>query len=135
MSAISNKSTTHRKTSVLRALAAAALAIGLLVACRPSSEPSGNVAREAAPEGAVEVVAADNSFDPEVLELPAGKEVTVQVTNNGGTAHDFAIESMDLNTGTIEPEKSASATFTVPDDAVEFVCTIHSGMGGRIEPQ
>jgi hypothetical protein len=47
--------------------------------------------------------------------------------------HDFAIESLDLNTGPIEEDAVATATFTAPESGAEFVCTYHSDMTGRIE--
>ena len=116
-------------------LAAAVLAVLALVACTPSSEAKGNAGAGEAPDASVEIMIDDGSFDPDTIELPAGKEVTVQLTNKDGSVHDFAIETLDINTGTIEPRKSAYATFVMPEEAIEFVCTFHSGMEGRIEPQ
>jgi plastocyanin len=55
------------------------------------------------------------------------------VTNDDSVAHDFAIESLDLNTGTVSGGEVANATFTVPDRGVEFVCTFHPDMTGRIK--
>jgi|GEM_PF-2374157 len=53
--------------------------------------------------------------------------------HNDGMVHDFAIESLDLNTGPIEEDAVATATFTAPESGAEFVCTYHSDMTGRIE--
>ena len=117
------------------ALAAVLLAALTLVACSPSSDAMGNVSEGKAPDSTVEIAMEDGSFDPNTIELPAGEEVRIQLTNDDGHAHDFAIEAMDINTGTIESGKSAYATFVMPDEPVEFVCTFHSGMEGRIEPQ
>ena len=47
--------------------------------------------------------------------------------------HDFAIESLDLNTGPIEEGEVATATFAASESGAEFVCTYHSDMTGRIE--
>ena len=118
-----------------RAVWGAGVAMTLLVACTPSSEASGDVGKGPAPAGSIELSIDDSVFDPEVLEAPAGEEVTVEVTNADESVHDFAIESIDLNTGTIEAGTSAYATFTMPDQPIEFVCTFHRGMEGRIEPQ
>jgi plastocyanin len=117
-------------TSILAA--AGALVIGG-AACA-SSEPVGNVAAGPARDKALEVVADNTSFSPGALDLPRGKKVTVEIHNEDDTAHDFAIESLDLNTGTIEPGKVATATFVVPRGPTEFICTYHSGMTGTIEP-
>ncbi len=84
---------------------------------------------------AVKVVASDNDFAPATLELDAGAEVTVEVRNDGEAAHNFVISEVDLSTGTIEAGQVATATFTVPDEPVSYVCTFHPGMGGEITPR
>ena len=116
-------------------LVAAVLAAVTLVACSPSSEAKGDVGKGEASDASVELTIDDGSFDPDTIQLPAGEEVTVQLTNEDGAPHDFAVETLDINTGTIESRKSAYATFVMPDEPIEFVCTFHSGMKGRIEPQ
>ena len=118
-------------------LAAMALsATALLAACTKSSNPSGDVA--AGPAGAAgaaaeRIVIDDGAFDPGVLELPAGEEVVIEVTNEDGAAHDFAIDDLNLNTGTIDSGGIATARFTVPEGSTKFRCTFHDGMDGRIE--
>jgi plastocyanin len=118
----------------VRWFAVAGVALLGLAACN-SSEPAGDVARGASSDAdAIQVAMVEGqAFDPDTLNLTAGEEVTVEVTNNDSTAHDFAIESLDLNTGTVEADEVATATFTVPDEGVEFICTFHSDMTGRIE--
>lgn len=102
------------------------------VAC-VRSEPSGKVAQGPAKGGAVQVVIEDGRFKPDVVEVPAGEETTIEIRNEDSTVHDFAVESLDVNTGIIESGGVATATLTV-DDSVEFVCTLHPGMKGRIGP-
>jgi plastocyanin len=116
----------------VRVLVVAGVALVGLTACN-SSEPSGDVARGAAPADSIRIVAVDQSFAPGSLDLEAGVEVTVVVTNDDDMAHDFAIESLELNTGTIEAGEVANATFTVPDEGVEYVCTFHPDMTGRLK--
>ena len=118
----------------VRWLAIAAVALLGLAACN-SSEPVGDVARGASSNAdAIQVAMVEGeAFDPGTLNLTAGEEVSVEVTNDDSAAHDFAIESLDLNTGTVESGEVANATFTVPDEGVEFVCTFHPEMTGRIE--
>lgn len=136
MNVIERARGTFRRTPLgVRWLAVAGVAVLGLVACN-SSEPTGDVARGASSDGdAIQVAMDDGSFDPEILSLTAGDEVTVEVANDDSAAHDFAIESLDLNTGTVESGEVANATFTVPDEGVEFVCTFHPEMTGRIEVQ
>jgi nitrite reductase (NO-forming) len=105
-----------------------------LAACSNSSDPVGNVASRPATGDAAKIQAADgNRFTPATLELPAGEEVTIEITNTDDAAHDFAIEAADLNTGTIQAGAVATATLTVPEGTTEFVCTFHRGMTGTIQ--
>ena len=126
------RSAIRRTPPSTRLLAVAGVALLGLSACN-SSEPTGNVAAGAAAADSIKIVMGDQSFDPETLNLEAGEEVTVEVTNDDDTAHDFAIESLELNTGTIEAGDVANATFTVPDEGVEYICTFHPDMTGRIK--
>jgi nitrite reductase (NO-forming) len=109
-------------------------ALGALAACSNSSDPAGNVAAGSATGDAAKIQAVDGDrFTPKTLQLPAGEEVTIQITNADDRAHDFAIEAADLNTGTIQAGAVATATFTVPEGTTEFVCTFHRGMTGTIQ--
>jgi nitrite reductase (NO-forming) len=109
-------------------------ALGALAACSNSSDPVGNVASRPATGDATKLQAVDGDrFAPAALELPAGEEVTIEITNTDDRAHDFAIEAADLNTGTIGAGAVATATFTVPEGTTEFVCTFHGGMTGTIK--
>jgi plastocyanin len=101
-----------------------------LAAC--GAQASGDV--HAGPGGpdAVAVVTRDNSFEPARLELASGEEVEIEVTNEGGTTHDFTVESLELSTGPIDEGAVATATFTVPEGETTFVCSVHGGMDGVI---
>jgi plastocyanin len=106
-------------------------ALPILAACN-SSEPSGDVSTGPARGDAVKVTAVDNAFEPSEIALEAGTDVTIEVTNSGDSTHDFAIDDVDLNTGTIGAGDVATATFTVPEGTTEFHCTFHGGMSGQI---
>jgi plastocyanin len=122
-----------RSRILARVVAATALGVAL-AACSNSSDPAGNVAAGPATVDAAKIEAADgNRFTPKTLKLPAGKAVTIQITNTDDAAHDFAIEAADLNTGTIQAGAVATATFTVPEGTTKFKCTFHRGMTGTIE--
>ena len=114
---------------VVGALAAAGLA-----ACS-SSEPAGDVAKGPAGGEATALTIKGMKFEPSTLRAKTGEEIMVEVNNEDDTAHDFAIESLDLNTGTIEAGEVSTATLTVPEGGLEFVCTFHSDMKGRLEPK
>ena len=108
----------------------AALAALALAAC--GAEASGDVHPGPGGPDAVAVVARDNTFEPARLELPAGEEVELEITNEGGTTHDFTVESLDLSTGPIEEGAVATASLTVPSGETTFACSIHGGMDGVI---
>ena len=105
-------------------------AVSLLAAC--GADRSGDVSSGPGGPDAIAVAAVDNAFEPALLELTAGEEIEVQVTNEGGTAHDLTIEALELSTGGLEPGDVATATFTVPEGETTFRCTIHGGMEGTI---
>jgi plastocyanin len=124
------------KTSVSLRLGVFALALVFVGgACSNTSEPTGDVDKGPATADALKIIAEDTEFRPALLQAEVGQEVTVEVTNKDDTVHDFAVESLDLNTGTLDANQIATATFTMPGKAVEFVCTYHDGMTGRIEPR
>lgn len=115
------------------ALLVVGLVAVLLTGCN-SSDPMGNVTMGAAEGEAIAVKAiADQSYDPGTIEVPAGEEVTFEIRNADTETHDFAIESAGLNTGTIQPNATATATLVVPEGTTTFVCTFHEAMRGTIE--
>lgn len=101
-----------------------------LAAC--GAEASGDVHQGPGGPEAVAVVAQDNTFEPTRLELSAGEEVQIEVSNEGGTTHDFTVESLELSTGPIDEGAVATATLTVPQGETTFACSIHGGMDGVI---
>lgn len=96
-------------------------------------DASGDVADGPAASDAIQVVAFDNNFDPSAVEVEAGTEVSIEVTNKGDTPHNFVIDGLDLSTGTIDAGEVVTASFTVPEGGVQFECTFHPGMTGKIE--
>ncbi len=125
-------------TRSLKTMARAAITgvglIALLAACN-ASDPNGAVTPGTAPAGAVQISIDDDAFTPTDVEVPAGRPVTLEVTNRDGSAHDFAIRSQGLNTGTLEQGQTATALVEVGTAVIEFVCTFHDGMKGRLVPE
>jgi plastocyanin len=116
------------------ALAALATVGGL--ACG-ASEPA-----EVAQTGAgtvVEVIAVDNTFKPEVIEVEPGTEVVW--VNRGRSNHDVvptdASDTKDwgIALGEFTPGESYSQVFTEPGD-YPYYCTVHGtqtrGMVGKV---
>lgn len=119
-----------RRFAVAAAIVVAALALG---ACRPSSEPAGDVGLGAVEDPTFSLLALDDFFHDRTLSAEAGEEIVIQIRNEGDSPHEFAIPELSLSTGTIEPGDVAHARFEVPRDGVEFECSYHGGMRGRIE--
>jgi plastocyanin len=113
------------------------LMVGALVAasCTADLGPSGDVGYGEADNPDLRVVALDNYFEPDVVEAPAGEEITIEVPNEGRVLHDFVIDELGINTGLIDAGRTAWATFIVPEGTTEFVCTLHRGMTGTIESE
>ena len=107
-----------------------AIALVALTAC--SRERSGDVRDGEAGEDAVEIALRDDEFAPDVLELEAGTDVSVEVQNDGSYGHNFTIDSLDLSTGTVEPGQVVTATFEVPEGTTGYHCTFHPRMDGEI---
>lgn len=116
----------------MRSLALVPVVAVLLAACEEGVARSGDVRDGAGGPDAVRVVMEENTFTPASLELPAGTEAEIEVTNDGSAAHDFTIDDVGLSTGSMSSGDVVTATFTVPEGSTEFRCTIHGGMDGRI---
>ncbi len=118
---------------IIIGIAAIATGVGVILGSCMRSDPSGDVGSGPANGDAVDVFATDDSFHPATIEAVAGQEITVEIENTGDSAHEFKIDPLGVNTGTIEPGETAHATFVVPEGSTEFVCSYHGGMDGRIE--
>ena len=121
----------------------AALAI-VLPACGGSDSDSAGAGEDSAAAAAagiseqrVTLEATDNTFSTEELELSARETVELTFTNNGANPHTFASSELGVDTDTVAPGESATVTFTVPDQAAEFLCSLHArgGMTGVIVPE
>jgi len=127
---LSPTSPSHRFSKLLTA---GLLTAGLLAGCGAGAAKTGNVKSGEAGGDAVQIEAGDNFFKPEDVTLNAGEEVTVEITNAGDTPHDWTIDEPSVSTGVMSAGGLANATYTVPDDDVKFVCTLHRGMEGTIK--
>lgn len=99
------------------------------------------------------VAMTDFHFTPDSFTIPAGKEITLNITNNGAVEHHFAIFKLDTNPGDrfddederniywqvkAQPGESKTVTFTAPTEPGEYylACGIpghlEAGMSGKI---
>ena len=85
----------------------------------------------------VTVIARDNSFTPEYVEVSAGTEVIFD--NQGEQGHNVipAVEGAfaPIDTADFEPDESGTVTFTEPGD-YSYYCSLHGtatkGMTGAV---
>ena len=110
---------------------------------------------DTSPDGPTEVTVAldDFAFVPATIEVSAGVQVTVNVTNIGGIQHswiliaggdevtneaEFSEAVIHAGTGDLDPGQSESVTFTAPEAGTyQIVCHISghiaAGMVGTLE--
>lgn len=91
-----------------------------------STEGSGDQAAgaEQAPESgsAVVVDMVDYAFEPATLEIQANTDVTIQLTNSGGTVHDLSIEELDIH-AVLNPGESTEITVNAAAGEYEYICS------------
>jgi uncharacterized cupredoxin-like copper-binding protein len=107
----------------------------VLSACGPSK-----------PSTKINVDMTDFAFTPNQFTIPAGQEITLQVTHNGSVTHDFIIMKYGAEVGghfneedqpntywqiEVQPGESKTFTFTAPGQTgtYQIVC----GMAGHVE--
>jgi len=93
---------------------------------------SGDVRPGPAGQGAMQVVMKDEVLGPNVLKVPAGSPVTIEVRNFGEENHNLTIDDLDTSTGPMQTGDVMTVTFTAPKGMTEFRCTWHPDMVGRI---
>jgi uncharacterized cupredoxin-like copper-binding protein len=94
----------------------------------------------------INVTLSDYNYTPDTFTVPAGKEITLNMTNQGFVSHMFIIFKLGTDAGAkygpedeeniywkteILPGKSATATFTAPTEPGEYYVTC--GLGGHHE--
>jgi plastocyanin len=102
----------------------------------------------------IDVNMTDFQFTPNTFTVPAGQEITVNITNNGAVVHNFVIMKLGTSAGEafdaedeanvywqqidVQPNADVSTTFTAPAEPGEYqiVCRtaghIASGMVGKL---
>lgn len=105
------------------------------------------------PSTSINVTLTDFQFQPNHFTVPAGQEIKVAATNNGGGVHSLVIMKLGTSVGDafdpedeanvywqteLQPGASATATFTAPSEPgdYEVVCKqaghIAAGMVGKL---
>ena len=94
----------------------------------------------------IDVTLSDFKYTPNTLTVPAGKEITLNLKNEGFVSHQFIIFKLGTNAGEkyepeddvniywkteILPGKSVTVKFTAPSEPGEYYVTC--GLGGHHE--
>ena len=101
----------------------------------------------------IDVTMTDFSYSPDQVEIAAGKDISVTVTNNGKEKHEFVIFKQGLNAGDkfgpededniyweieADPGQTSTGTFTAPAQAGVYYVTcglehhMEKGMSGYV---
>ena len=96
------------------------------------SSPAGDAAPTAA--GAVELRIVDFAYEPAMLPVKVGQEITI--INEDNAKHTVTSGMRGNTDGTFDVVVAAGGSVTVTIDAAgsyPYICTIHPGMKGTIE--
>ncbi len=86
----------------------------------------------------IELIGKEYKFEPNELEVQAGRRIEIVFRNEGTIAHDFHIKELDFKTEPIQPGNQTAYTFTAPesDTTIQFACKVAghepAGMKGKI---
>ncbi len=102
---------------------------------------------QSGPSKSIKVMMTDFSFSPNTFTVPAGEQISVAITNNGGVAHSFIImksgkqvqghfsdadqPNVYWEKTAVDPGTSVKDTFTAPDEPGEY--QIVCGVAGHFE--
>jgi len=96
---------------------------------KKDSAPAAVVAVDA--NGAVTVVAKDNSYAPKDFTAKAGQKTSVTLDNQGAAIHNIALKGQkgadgnDMQTALIPAKQKATLEFTLPAGVYDLYCTVH----------
>jgi uncharacterized cupredoxin-like copper-binding protein/mono/diheme cytochrome c family protein len=82
------------------------------------------------------VTAIDIAFEEKELSAPADTEITITVTNNGASIHDFTIDELNIQTKMLNPGESETITINAPAGTYTYYCSVpghrQAGMEGTL---
>ncbi|HRB05081.1 MAG TPA: cupredoxin domain-containing protein [Ilumatobacteraceae bacterium] len=104
--------------------------IGVAVASGKSDSSSAGSSAGASAGGAaadgvteVDVTLADISVTPKMIQVPAGKEITLHITNTGAMEHDLKVEGLQ-GTGMMKPGEKTDLVIGPFTADTELWCTV-----------
>ena len=80
--------------------------------------------------------AIDITYEEKTLEGAANTEITITITNNGMTQHDFVIDELGIKTALLNPGQSETVTINAPAGEYTYYCSVPghrpAGMEGTL---
>ena len=84
--------------------------------------------------GATQATMENFKFAPGAYEATAGEPTRFVISNSDAFVHDFAIESLGVSSGIINPGSEKLVEFTAAEPGEYLIrCTLHSGTGDTID--
>jgi plastocyanin len=97
-----------------------------------TSAPETTAAAGGGTEDEFQLTASGFAWDKTSLEMAAGSEVKVEVTNDDSASHSFTFEDASVDQ-TVAAGEDATVTFTAPAaGSYEFRCKFHGAMTGTV---
>ena len=101
-------------------------------ASETTAAPETTAAAGGGAENEFQLVASGFAWDRTSLEMAAGSEVKVEVTNEDSAPHSFTFGEASVDQ-TVDGGEDATVTFTAPDaGSYEFRCKFHGSMTGTV---
>ena len=98
-----------------------------------TAAPETTAAAGGGTEDEFQLVASGTKFDKTSLEMQAGSQVKVEITNQDQVEHNFTFEAAEVDQD-VEAGEDATATFTAPAaGSYDFLCKYHpAAMKGTV---
>ncbi len=130
----------HRQAGMEGTLTISADAAQAAPADDAAAEDQGDAAPAGGEAGAgatdLTVSAVDIAFEEKELSAPADTEVTITITNNGNSQHDFVIDELGIATKLLNPGESETVTINAPAGSYTYYCSVpghrQAGMEGTL---
>ncbi len=81
-------------------------------------------AETTAPSTAITIDMVDLAFEPKDVTIPADTDVTITLVNKGAAQHQFKVTDHDIDSGPVDPGKSAEVKVNLPAGDYKFHCPV-----------
>src|SRR5262245_54105828 len=105
------------------AILVAAIATVAAVSLSDGGSGSGTLAGGSGETKTVAIALSEFKVEPASIEVAAGSELILQVTNNGAMTHDLKLNGQ-TGTGMIDPGATATAELGVMEESAQAWCTV-----------